>query len=141
MGIWGLVGGGVYRGDYEAGKNNGVVLCYLWQLLNVVTAEGIDTYLTYSTSAYLQIPSCHCTSHIQCALKHTLRVHNNPLRLCNQCLKPQLTCDSTGLSPPPGHHYYGNVSVVLCDGESSTSFQAICCEEGICKTGQRHSRP
>lgn len=49
MGIWGLVGGGVYRGDYEAGKNNGVVLCYLWQLLKVVTAEGIDTYLTYST--------------------------------------------------------------------------------------------
>lgn len=55
MGIWGLVGGGggeggfFYRGDYEAGKNNGVVLCYLWQLLKVVTAEGIDTYLTYST--------------------------------------------------------------------------------------------
>lgn len=49
MGIWGLVGGGVYRGDYESGKNGGVVLCYLWQLLKVVTAEGIDTYLTYST--------------------------------------------------------------------------------------------
>lgn len=49
MGIWGLFGGGggeggfFYRGDYEAGKNNGVVLCYLWQLLKVVTAEGIDT--------------------------------------------------------------------------------------------------
>lgn len=49
MGIWGLVGGGVYRGDYEAGKNGGVVLSCLLQLLKVVTAEGIDTYLTYST--------------------------------------------------------------------------------------------
>lgn len=49
MGIWGLVGGGVYRGDYEAGKNNGVILSCLLQLLKVVTAEGIDTYLTYST--------------------------------------------------------------------------------------------
>lgn len=133
MGIWGLVGGGggeggfFYRGDYEAGENNGVVLCYLLQLLKVVTAEGIDTYLTYSTLPPNPFMPLHLThSHIQCALKHTLRVHNNPLRLCNQCLKPQLTCDSTGLSPPPGHHYYGNVSVVLCDGESSTSFQAIC---------------
>lgn len=55
MGIWGLVGGGggeggfFCRGDYEAGKNGGVVLSCLLQLLKVVTAEGIDTYLTYST--------------------------------------------------------------------------------------------
>lgn len=55
MGIWGLVGGGggeggfFYRGDYETGKNGGVVSSCLLQLLKVVTAEGIDTYLTYST--------------------------------------------------------------------------------------------
>lgn len=65
MGIWGLVGGGVYRGDYEAGKNNGVVLCYLWQLLKVVTAEGIDTYLTYSTLPPTPFMPLHLT--------HTMR--------------------------------------------------------------------
>lgn len=69
MGIWGLVGGGVYRGDYEAGKNGGVVLSCLLQLLKVVTAEGIDTYLTYSTCTLPPNPFMPLEVH----LTHTMR--------------------------------------------------------------------
>lgn len=49
MGIWGLVGGGVYRGDYEAGKNNARFCIVLFVAVAESGNGGRHRYLTYST--------------------------------------------------------------------------------------------
>lgn len=70
MGIWGLVGGGVYRGDYEAGKNGGVVLSRLFVAVAESGNGGRHRYLP--DIQYLTSKSLHATApHTYNALSST----------------------------------------------------------------------